>query len=61
MDRSSILEEFCKKAVLKIFAKFTGKQLRQSPFLNKVADFRPATLFKKRLWNWFFPMNFAKF
>ena len=47
MDRSSTSEEFCKKAVLKNFANFTGKQLRQSPFFNKVADFRPVTLFKK--------------
>ena len=30
-------EEFCKKGVLQNFAKFTGKQLCQSIFLNKVA------------------------
>ena len=30
------------KSVLKIFAKFTGKQLYQSLFFNKVADLRPA-------------------
>ena len=31
--RSSRPEVFCKKAVLKNFAKFTGKHLRQSIFL----------------------------
>ena len=30
-----------KKGVLKNFAKFTGKYLSQSLFLNKVADLRP--------------------
>ena len=39
-----------KKNVLRNFAKFTGKHLCQSLFLNKVADLRPATLLKKRLW-----------
>ena len=29
-------------------------------FLNKVADLRPATLLKKRLWRRFFPVNFEK-
>ena len=35
--RSSRQEVFCKKGVLKNFAKFTGKHLCQSLFLNKVA------------------------
>ena len=35
-----------KKAVLKSFAKSTGKHLCQSIFLNKVAALRPAALFK---------------
>ena len=35
--RGSRLEVFCKKAVLRNFAKFTGKRLRQSLFFNKVA------------------------
>ena len=39
-------EEFCKKGILRDFAKFTGKRLCQSPFFNKVAGF---------------PVNFAKF
>ena len=32
---------FCKKGVLRNFAKFTGKQLWQSFFFNKVAGLRP--------------------
>ena len=36
-DRSSRLEVFCKKSVLRNFAKFTGKHLCQSLFFNKVA------------------------
>ena len=48
-------------SVLENFAKFTGKQLCQSLFFNKVAGSGPATLLKKRLWRGCFPMNFAKF
>ena len=47
---SSRPEVFCKKGVLKHFAKFTGKHLCQ-----------PATLLKKRFWHRCFPVNFAKF
>ena len=50
-----------KKGILKNFAKFTGKHLCQSLFFTKVADLRPATLLKKRLWHRYFPVNFAKF
>ena len=59
--RSSHLEVFCKKAVARNFAKFTGKYLCQSFFFNKVASLRPATLLKKSLWHKCFPLNFAKF
>ena len=59
--RSSRLEVFCRKGVLRNFAKFTGKHLCQILFFNKVAGFRPSTLSKKRLWHWCFPANFAKF
>ena len=59
--RSSRPEMFCKKGVLRNFAKFTGKHLRQSLFFNKVEGFRPATLLKKRLWHRCFPVNFAEF
>ena len=38
--RSSRPEVFCKKGVLKNFAKFTRKHLCQSLFLNKVAGLR---------------------
>ena len=38
------LEVFYKKSVPRNFSKFTGKHLRQSLFLNKVAGLRPKTL-----------------
>ena len=60
--RSSRPEVFCKKGVLRKFAKFLGKHLCQSLFFfDKVPGLRPATLFKKRLWHRCFPENFAKF
>ena len=37
------------KCVLKNFAKFTGKHLRQSLFFDKVAGLRFATLLNRRL------------
>ena len=52
---------FCKKNVLRKFAKFTGKYLCQRLFFNKVVGLRPATLLKKILWHRCFPVNFAKF
>ena len=42
-SRSSRSEVFCKKRVLRNFAKFTGKHLCQSLFFNKVAGLKPAT------------------
>ena len=59
--RSSRTEVFCKKIVLRNFAKFTGKHLCQGLFFNKVAGLTHTTLFKKRLWRRCFPVNFAKF
>ena len=53
---SSEPEVFCKKGVLKTFAKFTGKHLCQSLFLNT----GPATLLKRRLWHSCFPVKFAE-
>ena len=50
-----------RKGVLRKFAKFTRKHLRQSLFFNKVAGLWPATLLKKRLWHRCFPVNFLKF
>ena len=52
ISRSRHSEVFCKNGVLRNFAKFTVKHLRQSP--------RPVTLLKKRLWYRFFPVDFAK-
>ena len=52
---------FFKIGVLINFAQFTGKHLRLSLFLTKVAGLSPATLLKKRLWYGCFPVNFAKF
>ena len=45
--RSSRLEVFCRKGVLRNFAKFTEKHLCQSLFFNKVVGLRPDTLLKK--------------
>ena len=61
MGWSSRPEVFCRKGVLRNFAKFTGKHLCQSFFFNKVSGLRPATLLKKRIWHRCFPANFAKF
>ena len=47
--RKQTPEVFCRKGVLRNFAKFTGKYLCHSLFFNKVACLRPATLLKKRL------------
>ena len=61
ISRSSRPEVFCKKGVLRNFAKFIGKHQCQSLFLNKVAGLKPATLLKKRLWHRCFPVYFTKF
>ena len=53
-------EVFCKKGVLRNFAKFTEKHLYQSLFFNKTAGLRPAILFKKMPWQRYFPVNFVK-
>ena len=54
-------EVFCKKGVSKNFTKFTGKQLCESLFLNKIAGLSTATLLKRRLWYRCFPVNFGKY
>ena len=59
--RSSRLEVFCRKGVLRSFAKFTAKHLCQSLFFNKVTGLRPKILLKKRLWHRHFSVNFSKF
>ena len=40
-NSSSRPEVFCKKSVLRNFAKFSGKHLCQSLFFNKVAGLKP--------------------
>ena len=52
---------FCKKGVLRNFAKFTGKHLCQSLFLNIVAGLRPATLLKKETLAQVFSCEFCEF
>ena len=54
--RNSRSQMFFKIGVLKNFAVFIGKL-----FFNRVADFRPATILKKRLEHKCFPVNIAKF
>ena len=61
INRSSHQRCSIKKGVLRDFAKFTGKHLYESLFLNKVIGLEPATLLKKRLWHRCFPVNLAKF
>ena len=46
-SRSTFLEMFCEKGVLKNFAKFTGKHLCQSLFFNNVSAMRSANLLEK--------------
>ena len=59
--RNSRQEVFCKKVVLRNFAKFTGKHLCKNLFFNKVAGLRYATLLEEILWHRCFPVKFAKF
>ena len=59
--KSSRLEVFCKKDVLRNFAKFTGKYQCQSLFFDENADLWLETLLKKRLWHRFPPVHFGKF
>ena len=51
---------FCKKVVLRNFAKFTGKHLCQSLFFNKVTDWRSAILLKKDTLAQVFSCQFCK-
>ena len=61
LNKNSQNQVFCKKDVLRNFAKFIGKHLCHSHFFNKVAGLSTATLLKKRLWHRCFSVNFAKF
>ena len=57
--RSSRPEVFCKKVVLKNFAKFTRKHQCQGLFFSKVAGLKPVILLKKSLYHRFFRVNFG--
>ena len=59
--RSSHRSCSVRKSALRNFAKFTGKHLCHSLFCIKVAGLRLQLYLKKRLWQRFFPVNFAKF
>ena len=54
--RSSYRRCSVRKSVIRKFEKFTGKHLCQGLFFNKIAGLR-----QKRLWHWYFPVNFEKF
>ena len=60
ISRSSRPKVFCKKDVLRNFAKFTGNHLCQNLFFKKFAGLWPATSLKKRLWHRCFPVSFRK-
>ena len=56
--KGSLPEVFCRKDVLKDFAKFTGKHLCWSLFSNKFAGLKPATLLIKKFRHRCFPVIF---
>ena len=58
--KSSRLEVFCKKGVLRNFAKFTGKHLCQGLFFNKVAGLSAATLLKIKILAHVFSCEFCE-
>ena len=51
---------FNKIGILKNFSRFTGEHLCWTLFLNKVGEFQPGALSKKRFQHRCFPMNFVK-
>ena len=58
---SSHSEMFCKKGILKIFAKFAGKHLCWSLLFNKFTRLQSATILRKMIQHGDFPVNSAKF
>ena len=58
--RSSQQRRSVKKGVLGNLTKFIGKHPHQRLFFNKFVGFSHATLSKKKLRHWCFPMNFTK-
>ena len=59
--RSSRLEVFCKKSVLRNYEKTHRKAPVPGLFFNIIGDLRPAILLKKTIWHKCFPVNSAKF
>ena len=59
--RSSHQRCSMKKGVPRKFVKLTGKHQCQCLFFNKVADLRPGTLLKNKLWHGCFPVSFTNF
>ena len=59
--RTSHLHKFYKIGVLKKFTKLTGKYLCWSLFINKVTNFQPTILLKKRVGHRCFSVSFVKF
>ena len=59
IQKISRSELFCKKGVLKNFAKSTGKYMCH--IHREIQGLGPTTLLKKRLWHRWFPVNFTKF
>ena len=57
MNLPDTISQICSSKKI-FFAKLTGKQQFWSPFLNKVAVQRPATLLKKRLLHRIFSVNY---
>ena len=59
--RRCLSEVSCRERFPTNIAKFTGKHLCRSLFFDRDAGLRTATLFNKRLWHRYFPVNFAIF
>ena len=59
--RSSRLQVFCRKGVLRNVETFTGKNLCLSLLFNKKAGLRTVTLLKKKFWYRGFPVKFSRF
>ena len=65
-QNAEAVAQVCSVKKVPLDIEFTGKQLCQSLFFNKVAglqalDLKPATLSKKDSGTGYFPVNFAKF
>ena len=59
--RRSCTELFYENDIRRNFAKYIGKHLCHSLFLDKVAGLTPATLLKRKLRHRCFPVKFGKF